>query len=342
MRRIATRRLALLPLACLACAALWAAHARAITPIDSTPVATLREMASSPVVFEAGDFAIDQVFYARTETFTFSVPPGTVPAEPDSSWFLLDLDYRIVFGEESAKGFAWVSADTNGLTAAQAEYVVTRARGDLTILESTVTLHDGQEERALDGLAAEVDYVNYARDEGIVEGRNTFTVRVEHTEGVVIERIEFLGTSGVSRTAVSPDPLRLTASVTVDEIRVGDEFELSVRAENSSAMALRDVRIEAEPNPGFARIVGTARHDLGWLDETAKRVFRLEALRSGPGQVAVFGTSDRNELATVVDLHVLPRAQRGTRTVVLIALIAAVPVALVAAGLLVRARRRAP
>ncbi len=297
-------------------------------------------MARSPVLIKTGDFALDRVFYVATETFPFVVRAGIVTAQPGEGWFLLDLSYTIVFGEESADGFAWVSADTNGLTAAQAEYTLTREAGALRVHESTVTLQDGQEERRLDGLSATLDYVNYAREEGIVEGRNSFTIRVEHTDGVVIERVEFHEDSGVSKTAVSPHPFQLSATAQPGEIRIGDEFEVLVRAENTSS-ELGDAVMQAAPNPGFARVVGPATVELGRLSEAIEHTYRFVALSSGPGQVAILGTSSKNEPTALVDLVVLSAPSRNTGTLALIAVVGAAPVALGLAVMFIRARRRA-
>ena len=341
MFRLTTRTRALLPpLVLLVSAVLWVGPTWAIAPVESTAVVTLSEIAGSPVLIEAGDFALDRVFYAATATFPFALPSGTVPANPDGSWFLVELSYTIVFGATSSAGFAWVSADTNGLTAAQAEYVLTRDPDGLEILESTVTLQDGQEERDLSGLSAEVDYVNYARDEGVVDGRNTFTLRVEHTEGVVIERVEFHEGSGVSLTTVSPDPFRLSARLSSDEIRVGHEFEVLVRAENVSGAALEDVSVQAVPTGDFAQVLDTDTLQLGSLPSSREHTFRFEALRSGPGQIAFLGISDRNEPNAIVDFVVLPAAGRTTGALALIALVGAAPILLGGVALVVRARLR--
>ncbi|MGI9659250.1 MAG: hypothetical protein ACR2OD_10110 [Gaiellaceae bacterium] len=297
-------------------------------------------MAKSPVLFEAGDFALDRVFHSATETFPFVLPTGAASSGPGDSWFLLDLSYTIVFGAQSAEGFAWVSADTNGLTAAQAEYVLTRDARGLEISESTVTLQDGQEERTLEGLSASLDYVNYARDEGVVNGRNSFTIRVEHTDGVVVERIEFHGDSGVSRTTVSPDPFQLSARVEPDKIRVGEQFEVKVRATNAPKAELGEASIEAVPNHGFARLLDPAVLQLGSLPVTTEHTYRFEARRAGTGQVAILGSSARNEPHAIVDLTVLPASSSNTKTLAAVAIAGAAPLVLMAGVLVVRARRR--
>ena len=333
-------RALLLPLAVLALSAIWPGPGRAVTPVESTPLVTLPDMAKSPVSFEAGDFALDNVFHTATATFPFVLPAAAVPGDGEN-WFLLALSYTITFGSDSATGFAWVSADTNGLTAAQAEYVVTRTGDRLSISESTVTLQDGQEERDLSGLSADVDYVNYARDEGVVNGRNSFTLRVEHTDGVVVERVEFHADTGVSRTSVSPDPFELNASVESDEIRVGDEFEVLVRAANVSNTDLSNASIEAIPSPGFARLLEPATIDLGSLEAAVHHVYRFEALRPGAGQIAILGVSSRNAPNAIVDLTVLSATGWRSQNVAIVALAALAPALLVGGGLALRARRRA-
>ena len=341
LRQVTTRTRAFLPtLVLLASAVLFVGSARAITPVESTPVVTLSEMAKSPVLIEAGDFALDRVFHTATATFPFAVPPGTVPTDPDESWFLLDLSYTIVFGASSASGFAWVSADTNGLTAAQAEYILTRAPDGLEIFESTVTLQDGQDERDLSGLVAHVDYVNYARDEGVVDGRNTFTIRVEHTDVVVIESVEVHDDSGVSQTTVSPDPFRLSATLGSGEIRVGDEFDVLLHAENVSSAELGNAVVEAIPTGEFVQLLDPGALELGSLQGSSEHTFRFKAHGSGPGQIAFLGTSARNEPNALVNFVVLPTTGRSARVLALIGLAAASPLLLGLALLSLRARLR--
>lgn len=149
------RRASLLPLAMLV------AGIPSAMPVDGsavpvTQIVSLRDMAKSPVSIEAGDFVPDRAFRTATRTFAFSLPIGTVPRGVGRPWFLVNLSFRITFDEDSAPGYAWVSAATNSATAAQLEYEVTRA-GAPMVRESRVTLVDGQQVRDLDGLATDVE-----------------------------------------------------------------------------------------------------------------------------------------------------------------------------------------
>ena len=340
MRRVTTRELSLLAVALLALSLLWPQPARSTTPIDAVDVVTLRELAGSTVAFAAGHFERGKVFHTATATYPFTLPADAVPATPDEAWFLLELDYEIVFAPDSAAGFVWVSADTNGLTAAQLEYELRRDAGGLTIRESAVTLQDGQLERTLAAPRADVAYVNYARAEGMTVGRNTLTLRVEHTDGVALERVRFDETSGVSLTRVSPEPLALDATLGEGELRVGERFSLTVRAENRRDRALGPVAITVEPGPGFARPIGATTQRVDELAGTAEHVFRFEALRAGLGQITVLASTAGYDPATVVDLFALPRRTGGAARLVLVALAATAPLALGTLAVLARSRLR--
>ena len=101
-----------------------------------------------------------------------------------------------------------------------------------------------------------------------------------------------------------------------------------------------DLSIEAVPSDGFARLLDPATQQLGPLQEVTRHTYRFEALRAGTGQVAILGSSARNEPNAIVDLTVLPPASSRTKTFALVALAAALPLALVGGVLLLRARRR--
>jgi hypothetical protein len=125
-----------------------------------------------------------------------------------------------------------------------------------------------------------------------------------------------------------------------EPVRVGDEFNVVVQAENQNDGELGQATVAAEPTPGFARIVGPAEFELGAFTGTVQRSFRVEALQSGPGQIVAFGRSDRNEPAALVELLVLPAAGGSALTIVAIALAGAAPILAIASLLVYRARRR--
>ena len=195
MRRVATHGRLLLPLALLVCALLPAPPAHSIASVEAAPVVTLGELASSSVTFDANDFARDGVFWLASSTYGFSLPPDA-SAAMDESWFLLELDYRIEFALALLRDSPGSLPTRTGLTGAQIEYVLSRDDGRLAVRESSVTLQDGQRERVLPELLAAVDYANYARFDGVVEGRNSLTLRVEHTPKVCA--------SNASRSAKAP------------------------------------------------------------------------------------------------------------------------------------------
>jgi hypothetical protein len=311
----------------------------AATPSAPTPVANLRTMAKSPVSIEAGDFALDRSFHAATKSFEFELPPGTVPLESTDGWFLLDLNYVVTFGADSGPGFAWISAATNDATAAQLEYELRRS-GELSIRESRVTLIDGQDSRELDGLSTGVEYTNYARDQGVRDGDNTFTLRAEHTEGVHIERVVFREDTGVSTTVVPPYPLAIDASLPIQAIRAGEEFAVTVTLENRSGVDLGDVVVDVAPADGVALPLDGTGHHVGRVEGIEDLVIRFEALRSGPGQITVRATSQRNTPSALLDLFVLPASGMSVTVLTLIAIAASAPVILGVAIVWVFARRR--
>ncbi len=342
MRRLATAAGALLlPIVALLAALAAVAHGSGAPAIPTTPLVSLRTLAESPVSIEAGDFAPDRAFQAATRTFSFSLPAGTVTPDPTNTWFLLDLDYRITFAPDSADGFAWVSAATNNATAAQLEYELIRTDA-LTISESRVTLVDGQEERRLEGLTANVEYTNYARDQGLRDGDNSFNLRVEHTDGVKIQRIDFYGSTGVSTTMTTPYPLGIEVTSPNGNIYAGDEFLIDVTVENRTGVDLGDVELEVFPADEIAQPLDGSSHAIGPLAGTAEHTFRFEALRSGPGQITVLGNSKRNTPSAIVDLVVLPASGNRTHVLVLIALAAVAPVAVLSGIAFLRTRRRSP
>jgi hypothetical protein len=296
-------------------------------------------MAKSPVSIEAGDFALDRSFHTATKSFEFELPPGTVPLENTGGWFLLDLNYVVTFGADSDPGFAWISASTNDATAAQLEYELTRS-GELSIRESRVTLVDGQDSRELDGLSTGVEYTNYARDHGVRDGDNTFTLRVEHTDGVRIEQIAFREDTGVSTTVVPPYPLVIDASLPTKAIRSGKEFAVTVTLENRSGADLGDVVVHVAPADGVALPLDGISHEVGRVEGIEELVIRFEALRSGPGQITVRATSQRNTPSALLDLFVLPASGTSVTVLTLIAPAVSAPIILGIAMAWMVARRR--
>ena len=156
-----------------------------------------------------------------------------------------------------------------------------------------------------------------------------------------IKRITFGESSGLSLTTVSPEPLQLTAALSTDDVRVGEQFEVSVRAESRDD-GIGAVAIAVEADPRFARAVGSTRHELEALTGRVERAFRFEALRSGPGQIAVLGSSERNDAVALVDLFVLSARSSRAGPLALVALAGAAPLALGALIVFARSRRRRP
>ena len=332
-------RALLLPFVALATVLSEPPHLVAATPTAAIPVASLRTMAKSPVSIEAGDFALDRAFHTATRTFEFELPPGTVPLENTDGWFLLDLNYTVTFGADSAPGFAWISAATNNATAAQLEYELTRNE-ELSIRESRVTLVDRQDSRELDGFSTGVEYTNYARDQGVRDGNNTFTLRVEHTDGVRIEQVAFREDTGVSTTVVPPYPLAIDATPPPEPIHAGEEFAVTVTLENRSGADLGDVVVDVVPADGVALPLDGTRYEVGRVEGIEELVLRFEALRSGHGQIAVRATSQRNRPSALLDLFVLPTSGTSVTVLTLIAIAGSAPVILGIAIVWAFARRR--
>lgn len=310
------------------------------TQAAPTQLASLRTMAKSPVSIKAGGFALDRAFHTATRSFEFELPPGTVPIESTDAWFLLDLNYVVTFSADSDPGFAWISVATKDATATQFEYELTRNE-ELSVRESRITLVDGQDSRKLDELSTAVEYTNYARDQVVRDGLNTFTLRVEHTEGVSIESVAFREDTGVSTTVVAPYPLSINATLPTETVHADEQFAVTVTLENSSEADLGDVVVDVLPADGVALPRDGTSHEIGCVDSIEELALRFETLRSGQGQgqIAVRATSERNRPSAFLDLFVLPASGRSVTALTLIAIAASVPAILAVAVAWALARR---
>jgi hypothetical protein len=156
---------------------------------------------------------------------------------------MIHLDYVLRVSRSSGPGFVWVSASTNGRTAAQIEYTLRKRRERLQIRESQLDLVNGGRRRLLRGRVAIVEFKNYLQYEGVRGGENTLRVAFKSVGMARVDQLEVLPTSSVFLTRRSPYPVKVHASMTTEQVAVGDRFSVELVLSNRTGERIRDVKV---------------------------------------------------------------------------------------------------
>ena len=269
----------------------------------------------------------------------FELPAGA--AQGPDRWYQVRLHYRLWFARDSGRGFAWVTSDTNGRTAAQIEYTTVRRRGRLAVRRTTVDLTHGQRERPGRAPRDRLTFTNYLQYEGVRPGANTWTIKLEQSGAARVERLELLGDSAIVETARTPFPLTLTATLAGDRPRAGERFTVNAVVAARPGRTVRDVVVRAESPDGRAELVGPAEQRIDQLTGQNRTIpFSFVARQPGTYAVALAASSSANDPNMGVEVDVLPAGGGATSAPPAVWVLASIPALAMAAWLVASRRRR--
>ena len=263
---------------------------------------------------------------------SFRLPRGS--AQRRTGWYELRLRARVVFGVDRGRGNAYLSADTNGRTAAQIRF---RTFGLARPVEwDAVGIIDGTQ-RGRFSRSTLVSFRNFVQDRGIRGGLNRLSFRVETLGRPGLERVTVLPGSGVYRTPSGP------ARVVLDvrkrgALRAGKAATLDIVVRNTGMRPATQIgvgldgvaglEVALEPHRPFALAPGEAR--------TLRAIVRADD--PGSYQITFVANASSNLPATTIELRIAPRARGSVRMTVTAAAVAAF--GLIAFMFLLGGRRR--
>jgi hypothetical protein len=234
----------------------------------------------------------------EVEATRFRLPADA--AQGHGRWYVIRLRFALTLAADSRPGLVYVSAATNGRTAAQ---VKARARQG-EIEWSSVGLIDGRVEGRARGRRIDVDFRNYLQIAGVRPGVNVLTVTLERVGPIRVERLHVFADSGIERTQVAPAEIELRLGLPRGEVRVGDEFELGYRLRNAGDRPAHDVVIAVDFPRGGLALLGASQARFPQLVRTAAGSFRFRALTEGRFRVALAARSSANRPAALVEVPV--------------------------------------
>ncbi len=317
-----------------ACVALALCAATAAPGVAAeTEIVRLDASRAAPVVLEGGA-------HPAIVRMPFELPAGATQG-PDR-WYLVRLHYRLRFGADSGRGFAWVTSDTNGRTAAQIEYTTQRRGGRLRVRRTTVDLIHGQRERRSRSARDTLTFTNYLQYQGVVPGANTWTISLEQAGGARVQHMEILGDSAIVETRRSPFPLMLTAAVIGDAPRVGERFTVKATLTARRGQPVGDVVVRARPPRGRGvTVLGPTTRRIRQVDDRRRTAtFSFYARRRGVHAVTLTADSNANHPNASVQIEVLDAAKQATTAPAAAWALALAPALALTAWLVVARRRR--
>lgn len=181
-----------------------------------------------------------------TERLAYRLPKS---AEQGSNhWYLMRLDFTIVFRKGTKAGRAYVSGLSNGWAGAQIEFW-RNSRRPATIHWKSLDLIRGIRDGTTSKRSITLSYRNYLPYRAIVGGLNHQMFRLEEFGRLGVERVLVHETSGVVRSVRSPAQLQLSVEPQLISTSPGSVVNLTYRLDNIGDRPARDVRVVGM-NPG--------------------------------------------------------------------------------------------
>jgi hypothetical protein len=222
-------------------------------------------------------------------------------------WYVLRLRVQVAV-EQPTRSIAYLSASTNGFTAAQIELATSRRAGRLVTSTSSLGLVRGLVRQTIRQKVFPLSFANYLQRRGVTGGRNTLTVRVDSPAAPRAVAVRVLAGTGIDRTATPPPSLSLRVSWPVRESpRVGKPFTIGWRLTDRSRLAALDVGVEPVFDARDFRTLGPKRAGFARLEGSRHGRFTLLPLR--PVRTTVFiraESPNANSPAAAIRAVVLP------------------------------------
>ncbi len=223
-------------------------------------------------------------------------------------WYVLRLHVEVAVRHQT-RSLAYLSASTNGWTAAQIEMKAVRIGGRLVTSTSSLGLVDGLIKQSTRKKVFRLRFANYLQRRGVRGGRNRLTVRVDLPRAPRVVTVRVLPDTEIIRTATPPPSLSLHVSWPSRESpRVGKPFTIHWGLSNRSALAAFDVNVQPVFNGRDFETVGRRRSIFERFEGTRQGTFTLLPLRSVRTTLFVRAQSpNANSPAAAIAAVVLPR-----------------------------------
>lgn len=199
----------------------------------------------------------------------------------EDRWYLLRLHSTLHLAEDTGAGFVYVSAETNGRTAAQNRFEVFIANSEPVIHWDTVDIINGPQHFFSIGTHVDTIFVNYLQRSGVIPGMNALTVSVETIGDARVEQVVVGDDSGIARTPLSPPRVTMEAVGPEHGVGLGDTFRVHVRLADSGGYSSRDVNLSMRYPRDALRVQGSERWYFPTLGSGAAAEVTFEVLRAG-------------------------------------------------------------
>jgi hypothetical protein len=313
------------------------AAARTTPQLSGYGTWTLAELGFLPRVVTSRETGL-RPFVAQT--FAYRLP--TDARQGPGSWWKLQLHLRVRIDPRSPVGPVYVTASTNGRTCASIRFLVRRAHGRMEVISDALGLVKGREVTSGPTLTRGLRFENFLQYRGVRPGLNELELEVERTSRAKIRDVVFFRDSSLEHTRVGPASVRPSLFLPDASIHVGDAFDIRFRLIQTGGAELTKGTAAVDYNRAFLRLRGPARVPLRWrAHRIAVGAFSFEARRAGRPRAGVVFVAGGVSATAYLQVHVL-RESGGFPTLTVVALVLAcvLGIALLLAGLLLRASRR--
>jgi hypothetical protein len=274
-----------------------------------------------------------------TRRISFHLPPAA--RQGAGSWWRIHLHFTIRIPADSPAGPVYVTASTNGRTAASIRFFVTHSGGRTHVTSDALGLVKGRETSAGTTLARDVVFENFLQYRGIRPGANELELGVERTSPARIDVVTFRHDTALVRGRIGPATFRPELSLPHGGVHAQSPFDLQFRLIQTGGLPQRNATATVHVAAQELRVHGPATLSVPFgANRVAEGRFRLEPLKVGRPRIEVVFTSAGVATTALVAVRVQPAAS-GDRWW-LIALAAAVLVLVAALGVFILKRRRAP
>lgn len=241
-----------------------------------------------------GNWTFDELGYStivltgqeNTESNTIKYILPLNATQGTNAWYLIHLNFSIEFNENSADGYAYVSAFTNNRSFALIKFEVKRNNNSLNITWSKRNLL-GIYRNSTSSPKMNVYFTNYLQYQGVSSGINTITFKLEQYGGVIVEKLEILPDSAVEFTPLSPPKLDLEVKPLKDSVQVGDSFIISFLLKNIGNHSAQNVTVQPIYQKEEFELIGEEFYNTPSLGNSLEGNFELKAIKSGEHEVVI-------------------------------------------------------
>jgi hypothetical protein len=232
-------------------------------------------------------------------------------------WYLLHLEYRIVFAPDSGAGSIYLSASTNNATSAQIRFDVKRGpSGQLSISSDSLGLVDGHVVTKSSRRMWRGNFDNYMQYAGVRSGWNSLTLQVEQYGAAHVTLASIMDTSGIQIERGSPPRLGLQTHLVPPSLTLHRPARIDVLVKNVGGMATRPGTIGLVSTEGF-RTHGPRQLAIPALQQNAqtRRVFLIEPTKPGRISISILARAGLSFPMNTVVAQVVAKKETYLRTI---------------------------